>query len=107
MGNGRRGFLQISSCHDLKYWNTESSHFPCLEHLRLYYLMKLKKIPSDIGEVPTLESIGLVNCSSSVKMILEEQEELGNKSLQVEEVASMDDKLLKRLKLQNLEVETP
>lgn len=63
-------------------------------------------VPSDIGEIPTLKSIELVNCTSSAvisaKKILEEQEELGN-TLRVQEVASLDDKLLKRLELHNFE----
>lgn len=99
-------FLLSSGCCDLKYWEKESNHFQRLENLYLYYLKKLKMVPSDIGEIPTLKSIELVNCTSSAvisaKKILEEQEELGN-TLRVQEVASLDDKLLKRLELHNFE----
>ncbi|KAK4381479.1 putative late blight resistance proteinR1B-16 [Sesamum angolense] len=74
-------FLFISSSN-LEYWHAESTHFPKLENLVLHGCLKLKEIPSDIGEIPTLESISLCLCSSSAvvsaKEILMEQRSLGN-----------------------------
>ncbi|KAL8458630.1 hypothetical protein ACS0TY_036230 [Phlomoides rotata] len=103
-------FLLIRRCPDLEYWDTESTHFPCLEHLRLDSLMNLEKIPQDIGDIPTLQSIELVNCGVSAvisaKWILEEQEELGNEALHVRVVASKDDQVLESLRSHNFQVET-
>ncbi|KAL7115209.1 hypothetical protein ACP275_04G171000 [Erythranthe tilingii] len=81
-------FLEIHFCHDLIYWNAESSHFPVLEKLVLLGLSKLDEIPLGIGEIPTLDIIGLDDCSESANIsamkILEEQEYLGNDSLRVD-----------------------
>ncbi|KAK6125095.1 hypothetical protein DH2020_041159 [Rehmannia glutinosa] len=81
-------FLLIQRCDDLEYWTTDSNtHFPRLEHLVLRYLDKLKEIPPEIGEIPTLQSIDLDFCSESLvnsaRKILDEQEDLGNVGLQV------------------------
>ncbi|KAL0417102.1 UNVERIFIED_CONTAM: putative late blight resistance proteinR1B-16 [Sesamum latifolium] len=79
-------FLLVSSAN-LEYWHAESTHFPKLENLVLYGCLKLKEIPSDIGEIPTLESISLCLCSSSAvasaKEILMEQRSLGNDEFRV------------------------
>ncbi|GFQ04752.1 putative late blight resistance protein homolog r1a-6 [Phtheirospermum japonicum] len=79
-------YLRIGVC-DLEYWRTESTHFPCLEHLVLRSLHKLKEIPPEVGDIPTLKSIELEYCSDSVIIsaneILKEQEELGNVDLHV------------------------
>ncbi|KAL0356135.1 UNVERIFIED_CONTAM: putative late blight resistance proteinR1B-16 [Sesamum radiatum] len=79
-------FLLVSSAN-LEYWHAESTHFPKLENLVLYGCLKLKEIPSDIGEIPTLESISLCLCSSSAvasaKEILMEQRSLGNEDFRV------------------------
>ncbi|GFP90422.1 putative late blight resistance protein homolog r1a-6 [Phtheirospermum japonicum] len=79
--------LQISSCWGLEYWRTESTHFPCLEHLVLRGLYNLKDIPLEIGHILTMKSIELKICSEpaiiSAKKIREEQVELGNVGLQV------------------------
>ncbi|XP_047978100.1 putative late blight resistance protein homolog R1A-10 isoform X1 [Salvia hispanica] len=80
-------YLQIAGC-DLVYWTTESAHFPCLEHLQLEHLI-LKEIPLAIGEIPTLQSIKLVDCSTSAvasatKIREDQQENYGNDDLQVQ-----------------------
>lgn len=66
---------------------TDDTHFPCLERLVLENLKNLKEIPLNIGEIPTLRSIELRECSDSAvisaKHILDEQESLGNMGLQV------------------------
>ncbi|KAH6812439.1 hypothetical protein C2S51_026201 [Perilla frutescens var. frutescens] len=74
-------FLKLSYCGGLKQWMIEeSSHFPCLEHLELTGLKELEEIPSEIGEILTLQLIELFYCSESAvksaKKIVEEQEEL-------------------------------
>ncbi|KAH6776855.1 hypothetical protein C2S51_008167 [Perilla frutescens var. frutescens] len=72
-------FLLIDGCFNMEYWRSESSHFPRLEYLVLRNLDKLKEIPSDVGEIPTLKSIHLEFCSNSAvisaKRILDEQEQ--------------------------------
>ncbi|XP_047964128.1 putative late blight resistance protein homolog R1B-16 isoform X2 [Salvia hispanica] len=71
-------YLELKWCH-LVSWITDSSHIPCLEKLRLYAIKKLE-IPSEIGEIPTMQSIHLEYCSESVvqssKTIAEEQDEI-------------------------------
>ncbi|KAL8551022.1 hypothetical protein ACS0TY_000194 [Phlomoides rotata] len=80
-------FLQIIECDELKYWRTDSTHFPRLENLLLQNIEELEEIPLSIGDIPTLELIELENCSTSVedsaKRIRAEQVELGNEDLQV------------------------
>lgn len=81
-------FLEICNCSGLQLWATESSHFPCLEHLVLEALRELNEIPLDVAEIPTLRLIDLRFCSDSAvisaKRIVEEQEELlGEVSVQV------------------------
>ncbi|KAL8551058.1 hypothetical protein ACS0TY_000222 [Phlomoides rotata] len=80
-------FLQIDGCFQLRYWMTEDTHFPRLEHLVLQSLPFLEEIPSSIGNIPTLKSIRLAYCSTSVedsaKGIKEEQRDLENIDLQL------------------------
>ncbi|EYU31597.1 hypothetical protein MIMGU_mgv1a001843mg [Erythranthe guttata] len=84
-------FLQICDCSDLERWTTESAHFPRLEQLDLRHLDRLEEIPSDIGEIPTLQSIRVQYCSKatviSARRILDEQEEFDNVGLRVRVVA--------------------
>ncbi|KAL0298515.1 UNVERIFIED_CONTAM: ToMV susceptible protein tm-2 [Sesamum radiatum] len=82
-------FLKINSSN-LKHWVTEeSSHFPSLERLLLYYCAKLCEIPDVIGEIPTLELIEVRTTRwnkpllESAKRIKEEQQDSGNDCLQV------------------------
>ncbi|GFQ02274.1 putative late blight resistance protein homolog r1a-6 [Phtheirospermum japonicum] len=102
-------YLRIHDCKDLIHWRTESTHFPCLEHLRLSYLTKLKEIPLDIGEIPTLESIELDRCSDSAiipaKEIINEQKDLGNEGLQVRVVLNRQNKAMESLASLNFQVE--
>jgi hypothetical protein len=71
----------------LKHWMAETIQFPVLQHLVLRTCYFLEAIPYCIGEVPTLESIELVACSSSAnesaKTIQQEQQSMGNFDLQV------------------------
>ncbi|KAK4427372.1 putative late blight resistance proteinR1A-10 [Sesamum alatum] len=84
----RLKFLEITNINDLEYWTAESIHFPCLNHLHLIRLRKLKQIPSSFGEIQTLELIELDVCNDSAvisaKEIAEQQEEFGNQDFRVE-----------------------
>ncbi|XP_033509885.1 putative late blight resistance protein homolog R1A-10 [Nicotiana tomentosiformis] len=72
---------------DLEQWKAGSVNFPELQCLVLKECISLKKIPQDIGEIYTLESIELHNCSTSaensVKKIQKEQKSMGNDCLTV------------------------
>ncbi|KAK4434738.1 putative late blight resistance proteinR1A-10 [Sesamum alatum] len=73
---------------DLLSWRLENIHFPILETLVLRRMHLLEEIPSGIGDIPTLQLIELRDCRDSVvnsaKRILEEQQSLGNESLQLD-----------------------
>ncbi|XP_051123384.1 putative late blight resistance protein homolog R1A-4 [Andrographis paniculata] len=66
----------------LVHWRVGAASFPKLEKLRLTSLKSLKKIPSSVGDIHTLQSIVLDDCShsaiDSVKKLWEEQFEVGN-----------------------------
>ncbi|XP_047953959.1 putative late blight resistance protein homolog R1A-3 [Salvia hispanica] len=72
-------YLELGLCKGLEWWMTESSHFPCLEHLRLYEV-SLMEFPAELGEIPTLKSVRMHHCSEesviSAKRMVEEQEDL-------------------------------
>ncbi|MCD7463476.1 hypothetical protein HAX54_050695 [Datura stramonium] len=74
-------FLLISGTN-LKHWYVSSDNFPHLQRVVLKNCIYLEKIPEDLGEVCTLESIELHDCSTSAEEsargIKEEQENLGN-----------------------------
>lgn len=67
---------------NLREWITENSHFPRLRHLSIYRCPYLSEIPSDIGDIPTGESIEVDDQNTalleSVKRIKLEQEEYEN-----------------------------
>ncbi|KAL8547501.1 hypothetical protein ACS0TY_007009 [Phlomoides rotata] len=92
----RLKFLSITSS-DLFHWNAESCHFPVLEKLFFYGSSALDEIPSDIGEIPTLQFICLKYCSMSAPIsamrILVEQESLGNEDLRGEVMFSDEEQL--------------
>ncbi|XP_057763726.1 putative late blight resistance protein homolog R1B-16 [Salvia miltiorrhiza] len=71
-------FFTLTYCRNLEIWKIESSHFPCLERLHLIGVMKLREIPLEFAEIPTLREITVSNCSDSVvvsaKRISEEHE---------------------------------
>ncbi|KAL0441373.1 UNVERIFIED_CONTAM: putative late blight resistance proteinR1A-10 [Sesamum radiatum] len=94
--------LEITDIDDLEYLTADNSHFPCLHHLCLRHLHKLKKIPWGFGEIQTLELIELAMCSDSavisVKEIAEQQEELGNEDLLVIVHLEPDSELAPELK---------
>ncbi|CAA2969316.1 late blight resistance homolog R1A-3 isoform X1 [Olea europaea subsp. europaea] len=72
---------------DLVQWRADDTHFPVLERLYIRECYKLEEIPCSIGDIPTLQIIDLDDNSpsavTSAKIILEEQKNWGNDSLQV------------------------
>ncbi|XP_057763772.1 putative late blight resistance protein homolog R1A-10 [Salvia miltiorrhiza] len=81
-------FLTLVICGNLEIWETESSHFPCLERLHLIDLEELREIPLDFAEIATLREICVYSCSDSAlvsaKRISEEHEDYyGEGALQV------------------------
>ncbi|KAK6791310.1 hypothetical protein RDI58_010391 [Solanum bulbocastanum] len=66
----------------LKCWEASSDNFPNLKRLVLKNCNNLQEIPIDFGEICTLQSIELHNCSTSADEsainIVQEQEEMGN-----------------------------
>ncbi|PHT63352.1 hypothetical protein T459_32716 [Capsicum annuum] len=71
----------------LTNWVASSDNFPSLKHLVLKKCDNLKEIPIDFGEICSLESIELHNCSTSAedsaRKIEQEQEDMGNNCLKV------------------------
>ncbi|KAL0318551.1 UNVERIFIED_CONTAM: hypothetical protein Sangu_2011300 [Sesamum angustifolium] len=76
--------LKVLCIHniDLERWGAEDIHFPNLERLFLKTMFYLKEIPSGIGDIATLRSIYLSDCTdfavTSAKQIQKEQESNGN-----------------------------
>lgn len=79
-------FLKLIS---LKFenWNTSKDHFPTLERLVMENCDYFKRIPSELGYIPTLQMIEVNSCGISIREsadeIRKEQEEEGNEELQV------------------------
>ncbi|XP_057802804.1 putative late blight resistance protein homolog R1B-16 [Salvia miltiorrhiza] len=79
-------YLGLHLCPGLEHWTAESnSIFPRLEKLHLVYMLELKEIPIQIGDIPTLQKIWMTNCGESAMMcakeIVEEQVELQGEDL--------------------------
>ncbi|KAK6791052.1 hypothetical protein RDI58_010133 [Solanum bulbocastanum] len=79
--------LLLLSGTNLKHWEASSVNFPNLKRLVLKKCCNLQEIPADFGEICTLESIELHDCSptaeDSAKNIEQEQEDMGNNILKV------------------------
>ncbi|XP_057802996.1 putative late blight resistance protein homolog R1B-16 [Salvia miltiorrhiza] len=74
-------YLELQWCPSLEHWTAESnSIFPRLEKLYLLEMEELKEIPTQIGDIPTLQKIWMFYCGESAVMcakeIVEEQVEL-------------------------------
>ncbi|KAL2553125.1 putative late blight resistance protein-like protein R1A-6 [Forsythia ovata] len=86
-GEFRKLKLLHIRCNNLEFWEVEGTHLPSLQCLSLRRCWDLKCIPSEIGEIPTLQVIALFQCElpvvTSAYSIQEEQQELGNDGLQV------------------------
>ncbi|KAA8535370.1 hypothetical protein F0562_030373 [Nyssa sinensis] len=85
-GFHRLKFLKLDDLH-IARWKADSIHFPSLQHLVLSTCQQLEKIPSSLGDIPTLQIIELSWCShsavNSAKKIQEEQRAMGNDLLNV------------------------
>ncbi|KAL0309277.1 UNVERIFIED_CONTAM: putative late blight resistance proteinR1B-16 [Sesamum radiatum] len=83
---------------DLERWDSSDDCFPLLQRLTIQHCYKLKELPSEIGEIPTLKMIELVDCNDTLvalgKQLLSEQEKHGN-VFQVCIKSSQDDRKLK------------
>ncbi|KAK4410285.1 hypothetical protein Sango_0101500 [Sesamum angolense] len=83
---GELKFLKLSGLK-LHRWNTSSYHFPKLQHLVVQRCRKLKKFPSSLGDIPTLQIIDIDSCSKSMAdsalQVQKKQEEDGNDKLKV------------------------
>ncbi|KAH0756838.1 hypothetical protein KY290_020331 [Solanum tuberosum] len=79
--------LLLLSELNLKGWEASSDNFPNLKRLVLKNCQDLQEIPTDFGEICTLESIELHDCSTtseeSARNIEQEQEDMGNNILKV------------------------
>ncbi|KAL0341949.1 UNVERIFIED_CONTAM: hypothetical protein Scaly_1857500 [Sesamum calycinum] len=68
-------FLQMEWL-DIKHWTAESNHFQRLQHLNKRHCWALENIPSEIGDIPTLQVIE-VGDADSAERILQEQRDIG------------------------------
>ncbi|KAL2515505.1 putative disease resistance RPP8-like protein 4 [Forsythia ovata] len=72
---------------DLEHLKADETNLPILQHLTFIDCRELVEIPSAIGDISTLQVIELSKCSesavNSVKLIQEEQRDLGNDNLQI------------------------
>ncbi|KAL2531442.1 Disease resistance protein RPP13 [Abeliophyllum distichum] len=66
-------------------WNAASDHFPRLQGLALEFCTRLKMIPPNLCDIPTLQMIKVYKCAKAIKdsakKIQEEQEDNGNEVL--------------------------
>ncbi|XP_022896742.1 putative late blight resistance protein homolog R1B-16 [Olea europaea var. sylvestris] len=80
----------------LEFREAEAAHFPSLQILCLRHCPFLNCIPSEIGEIPSLQLIILYECRLSFVILahsmLEEQQELGNDELEVHAFSYSDGK---------------
>ncbi|KAK4480903.1 hypothetical protein RD792_011761 [Penstemon davidsonii] len=71
----------------IKQWITCSEHFPQLQSLLVNQCINLEEIPSEIGDIPTLQKIEVYNSGYEVyKLVVQieqEQRENGNEELEV------------------------
>ncbi|XP_057493330.1 putative late blight resistance protein homolog R1B-16 isoform X1 [Actinidia eriantha] len=81
-------FLKLVSI-PIEDWQVSSNPFPMLQRLVLVGCRELQSIPSEIGEVPTLQMIEVRYCNTcvanSAHKIKEEQVSMGNNWLQIVE----------------------
>ncbi|XP_052205101.1 putative late blight resistance protein homolog R1B-16 [Diospyros lotus] len=79
-------FLKFENL-DIESWDGCSNHFPRLQRVALVRCAFLKQIPSEIGYIPTLLMIEIRHCNrnvaNSARKIKQEQENMGNHSLQI------------------------
>ncbi|KAH0757251.1 hypothetical protein KY290_020744 [Solanum tuberosum] len=77
--------LLLLSLTNLARWEASSNNIPNLKRLVLKKCRGLQEIPADFGEICTLESIELHDCSTtaedSARNIVQEQDDMGNNFL--------------------------
>ncbi|KAL8041814.1 hypothetical protein ABFX02_09G008500 [Erythranthe guttata] len=86
---------------DIQHWIIDDSfQFPSLTRLIIRHCYRLREIPSEIGEIPTLEVIQVDDSSQSVvisgRQIRDEQSDFGNDYLQLYNHSSLDGKKKKK-----------
>ncbi|KAK4482055.1 hypothetical protein RD792_011599 [Penstemon davidsonii] len=79
--------LELCNNDIIKQWITCSEHFPQLQCLLVSRCINLKEIPSEIGDIPTLQKIRVYDSGyevyKSAVQIEQDQRENGNEELQV------------------------
>ncbi|KAL2551436.1 putative late blight resistance protein-like protein R1B-13 [Forsythia ovata] len=85
-GFPRLKFLKLYKVQIVQ-WNAASDHFPRLQQLVLEFCDRLKMIPPNLGDIPTLEMIKVYKCAKAIedsaKHIQEEQQDSGNEELKL------------------------
>ncbi|XP_070033162.1 putative late blight resistance protein homolog R1A-3 isoform X3 [Nicotiana tomentosiformis] len=85
-GFTRLKLLQIHH-HKIKYWKATNDSFPVLERLQIQYCRYLEEIPIEFAEIYSLQLVVLKDCKPKLKAsaarIQQEQEDLGNKPVDV------------------------
>ncbi|KAL2531451.1 Disease resistance protein RPP13 [Abeliophyllum distichum] len=78
-------FLKLNQVQIVE-WNAASDHFPRLQQLVLEFCSRLKMIPPNLGDIPTLQMIKVYKCAKAIehsaKKIQEEQQDNGNEELE-------------------------
>ncbi|KAA8529827.1 hypothetical protein F0562_034369 [Nyssa sinensis] len=85
------GFRQLKFLRfyymNIEQWNASNIQFPNLQHLVLYRCGNLEAIPSELGDISTLQAIDVSWCSpsavNSALQIKEEQQNNGNDFLKI------------------------
>ncbi|KAL2551431.1 putative late blight resistance protein-like protein R1B-13 [Forsythia ovata] len=88
-GTSEGGFPQLKFLRlyqvQIVEWNAASDHFPTLQQLVLEFCYRLKMIPANLGDIPTLQMIKVYMCTKAIeesaKQIQEEQQDIGNEDL--------------------------
>ncbi|XP_051115828.1 putative late blight resistance protein homolog R1A-10 [Andrographis paniculata] len=88
---GEGEFLRLKNlyirCKNLVQWQAAEDNFPALELLKLHFVPSLKEIPLCIGDISTLRSVELRECSKSANNsafeIWKEQQDMGNETLEI------------------------
>ncbi|OIT01574.1 PREDICTED: putative late blight resistance protein homolog R1B-16 [Nicotiana attenuata] len=86
-GFTRLKLLLIKHNYHLKYWKATNDNFPVLERLVITYCTELEEMPIEFADMDSLQLIELSYCTAqleaSAARIQQEQEDLGNKPVDV------------------------
>ncbi|KAK4408619.1 putative late blight resistance proteinR1A-10 [Sesamum angolense] len=99
MESSRRGFFQLKLLlvenSDPWRWDADASHFPNLQQLVLRECHRLMEIPQGIGDITTLQTIEVQDCSfciiRSAGRIHQQQQMLGNDELGIRIITTSGD----------------